>query len=112
MEKAMELLKPIAEQLGVTIEYLWETLVKQEYINAITYIILAIIFCIAIFIIVMVFQKLIKKEDDETRFLLIVLSIVLICSCLVFCIHHTISGIHRLINPDYFAFGQILNVIE
>lgn len=52
MNKAMELLEQLASNLGVTIEYLWETLVRQKYVEGITNIVMAIIGVVAIIILI------------------------------------------------------------
>lgn len=50
MDKAMEMLEQLASQLGVAVEYLWTTLVKQQYVEGVTNIVMAVIGAIAIIV--------------------------------------------------------------
>ena len=43
MDKAMELLGQLANSLGVAVEYLWVTLVKQQYVEGVTNLVMAAI---------------------------------------------------------------------
>lgn len=43
MDKVMELLEQLASSLGVAVEYLWTTLVKQQYVEGITNLVMAVV---------------------------------------------------------------------
>ena len=43
MDKVMELLEQLANSLGVAVEYLWTTLVKQQYVEGVTNLAMAVI---------------------------------------------------------------------
>jgi len=47
MDKVMELLEQLANSLGVAVEYLWTTLVKQQYVEGVTNLTMAAIGIIA-----------------------------------------------------------------
>lgn len=48
MDKTMELLEQLAIKLGVTVKYLWTALIKQQYVEGVTNIVMAVIGVIAI----------------------------------------------------------------
>ena len=50
MEKVMELLEQLATSLGVAVEYLWTTLVKQQYVEGVTDLAMAFIGIIVIIV--------------------------------------------------------------
>lgn len=50
MDKVMELLERLANSLGVAVEYLWATLVKQQYVEGITNLAMAVVGVIAIIV--------------------------------------------------------------
>ena len=43
MDKVMELLEQLASSLGVAVEYLWTTLVKQQYVEGVTNLVMAVV---------------------------------------------------------------------
>lgn len=60
MEKIAELLEQLAKQLGVTIEYLWTTLVRQQYVEGIAKLIMAVIGVIAVIAIACMLPRMTK----------------------------------------------------
>lgn len=71
MDKAMELLEQLANNLGVAVEYLWATLVKQQYVEGVTNIILAVFGIIAFVLIVICSSKIIEKINNKYKELVI-----------------------------------------
>lgn len=71
MDKAMELLEQLANNLGVAVEYLWATLVKQQYVEGVTNIILAVFGIIAFVLIVIYSSKIIEKINNKYKELVI-----------------------------------------
>lgn len=73
MEKAMEFLEQLAKELGVAVEYLWSILVKQQYVEGVTNIVMASIGFITIIILACCLPKVTKffinkkKEMAEDR---------------------------------------------
>lgn len=73
MDKAMEMLEQLASQLGVAVEYLWTTLVKQQYVEGVTNIVMAVIGAIAIIVLLRYLPRATKffnskyKELGEDR---------------------------------------------
>ena len=61
MDKVMELLEQLANSLGVAVEYLWSTLVRQQYVEGVTNLVM-----VAIGIIVMI--VLLCYTPKATRF--------------------------------------------
>ena len=142
MDKVMELLEQLASSLGVAVEYLWTTLVKQQYVEGVTNLAMAVIGIITVIILSCYLPKLTKffinkkKEMEKDRkengtghcgsynisseaedfvgFLrfatptvfCVVIIIVFICS-----LGDIEIGIKQLLNPDYFALKEVLDVI-
>lgn len=67
MDKAMEMLKQLANKLGVTIEYLWTTLVKQQYVEGVTDIILSVFGIIVIVLLIIFAPKITKSASDKHK---------------------------------------------
>ena len=61
MDKAMEMLEQLASKLGVAVEYLWTTLVKQQYVEGVTDIILSV-FGIIVIVLLLIFAPKITKS--------------------------------------------------
>ena len=73
MDKAMELLEQLAYRLGIAVEYLWSTLVKQQYVEGVTNITMAGIGIIVIIVLLCYIPRATKfaanqhKELEEDR---------------------------------------------
>lgn len=73
MEKAMEFLEKLAKELGVAVEYLWTTLVKQQYVEGVANIVMAIVGIIIVVVLVCYLPKATKffcnkkKEMEKDR---------------------------------------------
>ena len=73
MDKVMELLEQLANSLGVAVEYLWTTLVKQQYVEGVTNLVMAIISIIVVIVLSCCVPKATKflvnqsKELEEDR---------------------------------------------
>ena len=143
MEKAMELIEQLANQLGVAVEYLWATLIKQQYAEGITSLVWVVFGIVMMIIIAIYAPKLTKKADEKYKNLVIdrktnstgfsgttwLSSIeednwdnyrkaIPICAFIIFIIMFFMTacnvemGVQKLINPDYFALKEILDVIS
>ena len=67
MDKAMEMLEQLASQLGVAVEYLWTTLVKQQYVEGVTDIILSVFGIIVIVLLVIFAPKITKFASAKHK---------------------------------------------
>lgn len=67
MDKAMELLEKLAEQLGVAVEYLWATLVRQQYVQGVTDIIIAVLSIIVIVLLAIYSPKITKGANSKYK---------------------------------------------
>lgn len=143
MDKAMELLEQLASSLGVAVEYLWTTLVKQQYVEGITNLAMAGIGIITIIILLCCVPRATRfcatkhkelKEDrknngtgylgsysvssekeDLYNGLKIAIPIIgfMVIFIIIMCVTSDIKfGIQQLINPDYFALKEVLDVIS
>ena len=67
MDNVTKLLEQLANKLGVAVEYLWTTLIKQQYVEGITNIILSV-FGVFIIIFLMIYtSKFTKRANDRYR---------------------------------------------
>lgn len=143
MDKVMELLEQLASSLGVAVEYLWTTLVKQQYVEGVTNLAMAAIGVIVIIILLICVPRATRfcmnkhkelKEDRKnngTGYLgsysvssekedfyntmktgipivgFVVIFVIIICVT-----SNVKFGIQQLLNPDYFALKEVLNVIS
>jgi len=115
-----KLLEQLAVKLGTTVEFLWGILVKQQYIDSIVNFFIVIIFSI---VSIICYKKLMPKilefnckkgmYDDvskRTCWLIVywafqgILFIVILILLIV--------GIQLLLNPEYYALKEILQVIK
>ena len=67
MDKAMELLEQLAIKLGVAVEYLWTTLVKQQYVEGITCIAMIIIDIIIIIVLLCCIPRATKSLTNKYK---------------------------------------------
>lgn len=67
MDKAMELLEQLAIKLGVTIEYLWETLIRQQHVEGITNIVMAIVEIIVIAALLWCIPRVINFLNNKVK---------------------------------------------
>lgn len=67
MDKAMELLEQLAIKLGVAVEYLWTTLVKQQYVEGITCIAMIIIDIIIIIVLLCCIPRATKSFTNKYK---------------------------------------------
>lgn len=111
----MNILNELAEKLDTSIELLWGVLVKQQYINAITHFVLAILLTLIIIISLILVPKHLEKLDntlDEYGFSTyssskaFFITVVVILAVVVFI--QFVIGIKMLYNPEYYALKEIL----
>ena len=67
MNKAMELLEQLANQLGVAVEYLWSTLVKQQYVEGVTNITMAGIGVIVVIVLLCCIPRLTRYAINQHK---------------------------------------------
>lgn len=67
MDKAIELLENLAEQLGVAVEYLWATLIRQQYVQGVTDIIIAVFGIIVVVLLAIYAPKITKGTNNKYK---------------------------------------------
>lgn len=143
MEQALELVEQLAVKLGVAAEYLMTVLVKQQYAEGVTSLIMAGVSLFIIIAMLVIIPKATKKMDSEreklradrlkngtgydgsyyvsngkedffaTMMYAIPIGAVVLSIALLSCgIDNIKIGVQQLINPEYFAFKEILDVIS
>ncbi len=121
MKELTGLLEQLAEKLGTTTEYLWGVLITQAKVSAIIDLIYIVLVSIIGVIIYKVHKHLMKEnENGDTRYYILedsavipmfIVSIVwsvLFIVCF-FSLGNIISG---LINPEYWALEQVLDIVK
>lgn len=143
MEKALELVEQLATKLGVAAEYLMTVLVKQQYAEGITSLIIAAINLLVVIAMLIFVPRLtmkmnkeyLKAESDREKngtgydgsyyvpsfsedfyhamgFVIPIGAVVIGIILLSNITNGITTGVQQLINPDYFAFKEILDVIS
>lgn len=143
MEQALELVEQLAVKLGVAVEYLMTVLVKQQYAEGITSLIMAGVCLLIIIAMLVVIPKVTKEMNSEreklradrlkngtgyegsysvssgkenffaTMTYAIPIGAVVFSIALLACgIDNIKIGVQQLINPEYFALKEILDVIS
>lgn len=143
MDKVMELLEQLANSLGVAVEYLWTTLVKQQYVEGVTNLAMAVIGVIATIVLSCWIpsatryfsnqHKELAKDRKENgtgyngsysvssgkedfcgvfKFAVPIVGFIVIVSVVSCTVSDIKFGIQQLLNPDYFALKEVLDVIS
>lgn len=142
MDKVMELLEQLASSLGVAVEYLWTTLVKQQYVEGVTNLAMAVVGIVVIIVLSCLVPRATKGLDNKykelkssrlenatgysgsryissmtedtfntLRFLVPIVTCIIIFIIFACTIDNIKFGIQQLLNPDYFALKEVLDVI-
>lgn len=112
-------IEQLAAKLGVAAEHLWGVLVRQAVNDGVAAIITAIACFVGIFVLVKLFKWLYKANEEskkksfsnlgdlncEIGMVFIGLFIVTVIFSVIF---YLVSGIKHLINPEYYAFMDII----
>lgn len=119
-EKTEQLLQSLSEKLGTTTEYLWTILISQAKYEAITSVI-QMSFMVAIIYFTIKLHIRFSKEDDrgntmyyyKDEALIIPMIIASISSVImiVFFLNGFNDLIASILNPEYWALKQVLNIL-
>lgn len=117
------ILQELAKNLGVAREFLWEVLIKQQYIDGFTSLFLAIIGLVGLWGIYKFSKWLYKKDkdfennrykdsyhSDNLGWIIFVTLIGIVCIILFLC--GIIETINHFANPEYQALKDIMNMIN
>ena len=119
--ESTKLLEQLAEKMGTTVEYLWDILIYQAHIQAITVLIQFVIIFIATYFLFKLHIRFNKQTDDKHSvyyeheeaviipmvFAGIVMAVLIIVA--FFCISDIVNG---FFNPEYWALQRILNTMN
>ena len=115
MNELTTLLEKLALQLGTTVEYLWEVLIKQAHVFAIQYIVCWIILIIGSVLFYIFLKKTVEGYEsdgwDETITWHIVPTVLLGVVVFVLLVKNLVQTgifITAIINPEYWALQEIL----
>ena len=120
INQIIEQIKPamskMAEQLGVSMDFLWEVLLKQQYVEGFLAVGHVIIGIIAIPFLVKFWKKC-MKEMSENNMSDYVLVLGFVCApltllvALIICLNFEMAVSH-LVNPEYQAIKDIFEFIK
>jgi hypothetical protein len=103
----------LAEKLGVTAQYLWMILVKQGRVEAYTDLLWAALWAFAFVVLGFLLLRyeipLAKKDDGNAP--LVLFGGVATLGCAVASITMVAESITGLVNPEYFAFHKLMELI-
>lgn len=110
-EKAIELIENLANQLGVAVPYLWEVLVKQANVAALSSGIFLVVFFILLLVSSILFGTSLKKDWEFGR----PVFFVFICVSGFLFIIQFFEFIYTVptafFNPEYWALNKIMNMM-
>ncbi len=116
-EKIANLLETLATKLGTTIEHLWGVLINQAHVQ-----VFKNIFIIITLIIVNTFVgkyafglfkgKSLNDNDDFYPILILIIFITLLVSSSIYGIRLTIDTFDAALNPEYWAFQKIFELVK
>lgn len=113
-EKATEYIESLASSLGVAAEHVYGILVKQQYVTGIADAIFAVIFAIVVTICYKVGKWLAtsemayRKDWEWLTFIPVLIGVFAI----VFMCVSLYSAIGHLVNPEYYAIKEIMDVLK
>lgn len=106
------ILEQLAAKIGTTVEQVWPWIVRQQSIEAWTYIIVfssALLLCLVFFVIG--FWNLEKGKDDVfegiTAVSMFCCLVVAFVSIFVF-----IANVPKLMNPEYYALKELIGMVK
>lgn len=109
-QELLNRLDALSAKIGVTVQYLWGTLLRQAHIEGYIQLAWGIGEMIAICVLVRIGWKHIKTWDDWMPAYLMAGFVVLIL--FVFCCINLANFPTPLLNPDYWALSQILGALR
>lgn len=137
MDKVTDLLTQLADKLGVAVDYIWTSLVKQAYVDGISLLLWGGFWLIIELFIIIIIPKILKSinnkckdlkelksrsswlySNDEVEgweaiyWILAILSVCLLIIAIPAGFNCIIGGIKHLYNPDYYAVERILNLVN
>lgn len=119
MEELKPLLEELARQLGTTVGYLWGILIQQANVFVVIYICYVILFSLLVVSAlktVKIFVYWLEENDEDWRCWasFVVGAVLIIFSILtgLGLITNVSSFITAILNPEYWALQQILDVIK
>lgn len=115
MKEITPLLNKLAAQLNTTVEFLWEVLVRQaqfEFIIFIIGILVILLLDIAIRYVVLHAMTKTEQSEDDKRIASMAIFLLGTIALFFYIFLNGRSAIIALLNPEYWALQQILEVLK
>ena len=97
-EQALEMLQTMASQLGTTVGYLWEVLVRQAYVEGVTNLLFLFMFGVVILLCITRFIPDARLNRHETTEIFLSFLVAGLLFGSFFLIHETVTA---FLNPEY-----------
>ena len=112
-EKVFEIIDALAAQLGVAKEFVWALLVRQQYVEA-AQLAIGVICCVVALVYTIPicskgFNEKYTTGDADAAAAIIGLFVSVGASIYILC--GSIACVGRLLNPEYYALKDILNMV-
>jgi hypothetical protein len=106
----------LAEKLGVATEHVYNVLVRQQFYEGIFALIAVLLSIIATLFLFKLFKIGLKLRDEKNEITGIgasycVLSVISVSIAVSICFQYA-SGIVKIVNPEYYAIQQILQMVK
>lgn len=121
INKAMDMLSTMAEQLGTTSEYLWSVLVRQGTIGGISRLVLMVLFLVFVVYYLSTLKgsiKLLCEAGDEPKpneilaLVWVIAGGIVSLGALAISVRDYNWIVSRLLNPEYWALTQIMALLN
>src|SRR5690625_2832396 len=106
-EKIAEYIETLAAKLGVAAEHVYGVLVRQAFVDGVRGVIFAIVLAGVSYLMFRITTRVIRSEDEAFAIFPIAAFVITLVMALVF----MYNGIGQLINPEYYAIREILDVV-
>jgi hypothetical protein len=109
INKATEYIDSIATKLGVAAEHVYELLIKQAIINGVRDLVMFVVLSVVAFFLGKLTLRASKSFDYDMVAPIIGATAIIALVMAIACLY---AGVGELINPEYYAIKEILDVIS
>lgn len=106
-EEITKLLTNLAEELGVTVDLVWQATLSQVFMNGVQCLVFFVLFT-GLLCFFLSKAKELQKATYENYLVLYVIGIIVCIFCLIFL---GLNGTDLFFNPEYWAIKQILYML-
>ena len=113
VDKIQPAIQQLAEQLGIASEFVWEILIRQQYIDGYMAILWAVIGAIVVITGIKLMKPTIKVIEESDIGVLALICVVFLIIVGFFIFVNSIGiAVNHLVNPQYQALKDILEMVS